>query len=257
MNFAAQYQQRPAPAGSMVKAAWLQRFRLADPPAFDRIGQSWDTANRASELSDYSVCTTWGVKGPRFYLLNVLRKKLSYPELSRAVAEHNGLFRPQTIVIEDRASGTQLIQDLIGEGLSHVARYSPDGDKIMRLHTQSAVIENGFVFVPDEAPWLPDYLAELTAFPASRHDDQVVSTAQALAWASRPLTGAEGWIAFWTGRDDGLASASNRIRVKAPENCSHVQVLSGAQLGVPNDRILELDESDARPLLAAPGWMRA
>ena len=174
MNFAAQYQQRPAPAGGgMIKAAWLQRFRLADPPPFDRIVQSWDTANKPSELSDYSVCTTWGVKGPRFYLLNVLRKKLSYPELRRAVVEQNRLFRPQTIVIEDRASGTQLIQDLIGDGLSHVARFSPDGDKIMRLHAQTAVIENGFVFLPEEAPWLADYVSELTAFPAGRWDDQV------------------------------------------------------------------------------------
>ncbi len=205
MNFAAQYQQRPAPAGGgMIKAAWLQRFRLADPPPFDRIVQSWDTANKPSELSDYSVCTTWGLKGPRFYLLNVLRKKLSYPELRRAVIEQNSLFRPQAIVIEDRASGTQLIQDLIDDGLSHVARFSPDGDKIMRLHAQTAVIENGFVFVPEEAPWLADYLAELTAFPAGRWDDQVDSTAQFLAWAKkkRPpesfiammdLYGAPGW----------------------------------------------------------------
>ena len=174
MNFAAQYQQRPAPAGGgMIKAAWLQRFRLAEPQNFDRIVQSWDTANKPSELADYSVCTTWGVQGPRFYLLNVLRKKLSYPELRRAVIEQERLFRPASIVIEDRASGTQLIQDLIGDGLSHVARFSPDGDKIMRLHAQSAVIENGFVFVPEEAPWLADYLAELPTFPAGRHDDQV------------------------------------------------------------------------------------
>ncbi len=111
MNFSAQYQQRPAPArGGMIKAAWLQRFRLADPPPFDRIVQSWDTANKPSELSDYSVCTTWGLRGPRFCLLNVLRKKRSYPELRRAVVEQDRLFRPQTIVIEDRASGTQLIQ---------------------------------------------------------------------------------------------------------------------------------------------------
>ena len=257
MNFAAQYQQRPAPAGGgMIKAAWLQRFRLADPPPFDRIVQSWDTANKPSELSDYSVCTTWGVKGPRFYLLNVLRKKLSYPELRRAVVEQDRLFRPQAIVIEDRASGTQLIQDLIDDGLSHVARFSPDGDKIMRLHAQTAVIENGFVFVPEEAPWLADYLAELTTFPAGRHDDQVDSTAQALAWARRrPST--TGMIDFWAGRADGLSPTSKMARVKAPEGVSHVQVMSGAHLVVPNDRILELDESDAKPLLTAPGWMRA
>ncbi len=257
MNFAAQYQQRPAPAGGgMIKAAWLQRFRLADPPAFDRIVQSWDTANKPSELADYSVCTTWGVQGPRFYLLNVLRKKLSYPELRRAVIEQERLFRPASIVIEDRASGTQLIQDLIGDGLSHVQRFSPDGDKIMRLHAQSAVIENGFVFVPEEAPWLADYLAELLAFPAGRHDDQVDSTALAVAWARVKRPSTTGMIDFWAGPADGLRPTSKRTRLKAPQGVSHVHVLSGADLVVPNDRILELDESDAKPLLSAPGWAR-
>ena len=72
-----------------------------------------------------------------------------------------------------RRLAAQLIQDPIGDGLLHVARFSPDGDKIMRLHAQSAVIENGFVFVPEEAPWLADYVSELTTFPAGRHDDQV------------------------------------------------------------------------------------
>ena len=219
--------------------------------------QSWDTANKPSELADYSVCTTWGVKGPRFYLLNVLRKKLSYPELRRAVIEQERLFRPASIVIEDRASGTQLIQDLIGDGLSHVARFSPDGDKIMRLHAQSAVIENGFVFVPEEAPWLADYLSELTTFPAGRHDDQVDSTAQALAWARVKRPSTTGMIDFWAGPADGLRPTLKRTRLKAPEGVSHVHVLSGADLVVPYDRILELEESDAKPLLSAPGWTRA
>ncbi len=134
-NFAGQYQQRPAPSGGgMVKAAWLRRYARDERPAFDRIVQSWDTANKPSELADYSVCTTWGVKGLDFYLLNVFRKKLGFPELKRAVAEQNELFRPQTILIEDKASGTQLIQELIASGLSHVQGVKPDGDKIMRLH---------------------------------------------------------------------------------------------------------------------------
>jgi hypothetical protein len=127
----------------------------------------------------------------------------------------------------------------------------------MRLHAQSAVIENGFVFVPEEAPWLADYLAELTTFPAGRHDDQVDSTAQALAWArAKRGTGAEGWIEFYR-RPDWLPLPPKRTRLKAPEGVSHVHVLSGADLVVPYDRILELDESDAKPLLSAPGWARA
>ena len=174
-NFAGQYQQRPAPAGGgMVKTAWLRRYsRDQRPPEFDRIVQSWDTANKPSELADYSVCTTWGLKGPDFYLLNVLRKKFSFPELKRAVVEQNELFRPQVILIEDKASGTQLIQELVAAGLSQVTGVKPEGDKVMRLHAQTAKIENGFVHLPDDAHWLVDYLSELTAFPASRYDDQV------------------------------------------------------------------------------------
>ena len=173
-DFAAQYQQRPAPAGGgMVKASWFPRYKTHEAPAFERIVQSWDTANKASELADYSVCTTWGIKASRYWLIGVLRKKLSYPELKRAAHEQNALHRPQTILIEDRASGTQLIQDLIHEGVSRVKRYSPDGDKTMRLNAQTATMENGFVHLPDEAPWLADYLAELTVFPNGRHDDQV------------------------------------------------------------------------------------
>jgi phage terminase large subunit-like protein len=55
----------------------------------------------------------------------------------------------------------------------------------MRLHAKTATIENGFVHLPKEAPWLAEYLRELTLFPAARHDDQVDSTAQALAWMKR------------------------------------------------------------------------
>ena len=204
-NFASQYQQRPTPAGGgMVKTAWFRRYGPNDIPSpqdlvrgFDRIIQSWDTANKPSELADYSVCTTWGLKGPHFYLLHVLRKKLSYPELKRAVIDQDARFSPQAILIEDRASGTQLIQELIAAGCSRATRFSPEGDKVMRLHAQTATIENGFVWLPEAAPWLADYLAEFSAFPRGRHDDQVDSTAQALAWTKLPRTGPEAWIEFY------------------------------------------------------------
>jgi predicted phage terminase large subunit-like protein len=180
-NFAGQYQQTPAPAGGgMVKEAWFQRYEPnALPVSFDQIIQSWDTANTPTELADYSVCTTWGVTGPHLYLLNVLRKKLAFPDLERAVHEQHRLFNPSVILIEDKASGTQLIQQLVEAGLSKVTRYKPDGDKIMRLHAQTATIENGFVHLPSEAHWLADYLHELTVFPNGRHDDQVIDRAGA------------------------------------------------------------------------------
>src|SRR5205814_5404341 len=82
-NFAGQYQQSPAPlGGGLVKAEWFKRYRQSElPDRFDRIVQSWDTANKATELSDFSVCTTWGVKGKELFLLAVFRQKLEYPTL--------------------------------------------------------------------------------------------------------------------------------------------------------------------------------
>jgi predicted phage terminase large subunit-like protein len=188
-NFAGQYQQAPAPlGGGLVKAEWFKRYRQNErPERFDRIVQSWDTANKATELSDFSVCTTWGVKGKDLFLIGLFRRRLEYPALKRAVLDQQKLFDASVVLIEDKASGTQLIQELIAEGCHRVTRYQPTGDKIMRLHAQTAVIENGFVHIPETAPWLAEYLHEMTVFPNGKHDDQADSTAQFLDWFKTPM----------------------------------------------------------------------
>ena len=102
------------------------------------------------------------------------------------------MIRPHTIVIEDKASGTQLLQDLSNEGHVNATPYSPPAgaDKIMRLHAQTALFENGKVLLPKEAPWLHEYVAEITGFPGSRHADQVDSTTQALDYLRQNDDGA-------------------------------------------------------------------
>jgi len=194
-NFAGQYQQAPAPqGGGMVKAAWFRNYAPNErPDKFDRVVQSWDTANKASELSDFSVCTSWGIKGKDLYLLHVLRKRMEYPELKRTVREQCQAFAPSVVLIEDKASGTQLIQ----EGLHAVTRYQPQSEKVMRMHAQTAMIENGFVHLPKEAAWLAEYLHELTAFPRGRHDDQVDSTAQMLDWFKQAGSGPSSNGGIW------------------------------------------------------------
>jgi len=188
-NFAGQYQQSPAPlGGGLVKAHWFKRFGEKErPESFDRVVQSWDTANKATELSDFSVCTTWGVKGKELFLIGRFRRRLEYPALKRAVREQQSLYNATEVLIEDKASGTQLIQELIADGCYGVTRYLPTTDKIMRLNAQTAIIENGFVHIPEAAPWLAEYLHEMTVFPRGKHDDQVDSTAQFLDWVKRPF----------------------------------------------------------------------
>ncbi len=183
-NFAGQYQQQPAPlGGGMVKASWFKTYAPGEEPAsFDLIFQSWDTANKSTELSDYSVCTTWGRKDRRLYLRHVYRKRLEYPVLKRSVLQMAAHYRATNILIEDKASGTQLIQDLIREGAYGLTRYVPKMEKIMRLHSVTSTIENGFVYLPQQAEWLAEYLRELTTFPNGKYDDQTDSTSQALDW---------------------------------------------------------------------------
>jgi predicted phage terminase large subunit-like protein len=112
----------------------------------------------------------------------VFRQRLNYPDLKRKVQELAKRERPYKILIEDKASGTQLIQDLKADGVFAITAYEPPSgtDKIMRLHAQTALFENGRVLLPSTAPWLADYVNELTSFPGTRHDDQVDSTTQAL-----------------------------------------------------------------------------
>jgi predicted phage terminase large subunit-like protein len=183
-HFAGQYQQAPAPAGGgMVKIHWFKTFTPEErPKEFEFVFQSWDTANKSSELSDFSVCTTWGVENKHLYLLDILRRRLLYPDLRRAVKEQAQIYGAKNILIEDRASGTQLIQDLIADGMHGVTRYEPKLEKIMRMHAVTSTIENGFIHVPEQASWLAEYLHELGIFPNGRFDDQVDSTSQALDW---------------------------------------------------------------------------
>ena len=128
-------------------------------------------------------------KDKNLFLIGVFRRQLEYPAVKRAVREQQRLFGATVVLIEDKASGTQLIQELITDGCHGVTRYQPTGDKTMRLHAQTANIENGFVHIPENAPWLAEYLHELTVFPKGKHDDQADSTAQFLDWFKTPMPG--------------------------------------------------------------------
>lgn len=196
-DFAAQYQQSPAPqGGGLVKVDWFKSFADDDiPERFEQVIQSWDTANKATELANFSVCITLGVCDKRVYILNVFRRKLNYPELKRAVRDQAEMFKATLVLVEDKASGTQLIQELVKEGLSIVKPVKPEVDKIMRFNAQTATIENGFVYLPTKAHWLADFVFEVTTFPAAKYDDQADSLSQALEWINKQ-PGEPGWLTY-------------------------------------------------------------
>jgi predicted phage terminase large subunit-like protein len=80
------------------------------------------------------------------------------------VREQHSLFDANVVLVEDKASGIQLIQELIEDGCHAATRYEPTIDKIMRLNAQTGMIDNGFVHIPETAPWLAEYLHEMTVF---------------------------------------------------------------------------------------------
>jgi predicted phage terminase large subunit-like protein len=182
--FAAQYQQRPAPLeGGLVKWEW---FKTYDTPPIrqpnDQIVQSWDTAIRAEDANDYSVCTTWLVRGHHAWLLDLCRMKLEFPELQRQVvaeAQKHGAMR---VLIEQAGSGMQLLQYFQRQGYPNVIGWKPKDDKATRLMSVTPRIESGRVAIPRDAPWMAEFRREMTLFPNGKHDDQVDSVSQFLVW---------------------------------------------------------------------------
>jgi predicted phage terminase large subunit-like protein len=183
-GYAAQYLQNPVPlAGGVIKARWFQYY---DHDTFNstdlsKIVCSWDTAVKAGISNDYSVCTVWGEKDNKYYLIEVLRKKLEYPELKKQIgiiADRYPVIH--AVLIEDKASGQSLIQDLKKETKLPVIGVTVNHDKITRLISVSPLFESGAVLLPKYSSWLKSYTAELLEFPNGRHDDQVDSTSQYL-----------------------------------------------------------------------------
>ena len=182
--FSAQYQQEPLPlAGNLIKAAWFKEYSVV-PGSYSHSDIqviSIDTAMKGTPSADFTVATVWQACGENFYLLDLWRERVEYPDLVRAVLRLRAEYLTATFLIEDKGSGTSLIQDLRAKNYSVMAT-NPKEDKVTRVAKVSALFESGSVFFPSNAPWLVGLKAELLGFPNTRYDDQVDSTTQALFW---------------------------------------------------------------------------
>jgi predicted phage terminase large subunit-like protein len=181
--FSAQYQQRPVPTGgNMVRWSWFGTWdHVPAKQPGTQIVQSWDTASKAAELCDYSVGITALVSRGEIHVLDLVRERLEYPALKRRIVAEKGRWKPDAVLIEDKGSGTSLIQDLRADRV-HAIAIKPEGDKVVRMSACSARIEAGSVFLPRNAPWLGEFKAELLAFPHGTHDDQVDALSQLINW---------------------------------------------------------------------------
>jgi predicted phage terminase large subunit-like protein len=191
LKFSAQYQQRPVPAeGNLIKREWFRFYeRLPSPSPGDLIVQSWDVAMTVSERNDFSVCTTWSIIGPDYFLIDVFCARLSYPDLRHKVAALAQKYGATTVLIERDGPGLALLLDLrhdLPPGMPYPIGIKAEGNKRVRVEAQSAKIEAGHVHLPGHADWLAAFLLEVLAFPYGKHDDQVDSLSQLLKWVGGP-----------------------------------------------------------------------
>jgi predicted phage terminase large subunit-like protein len=184
--FSAQYQQDPvAPEGNLIRMEWFGTYdERPERHEFLKVVQSWDTGMSAAPTSDYSVCTTWGFgrDDKKWFLLDVFRKRLDFPDLKRAVIQFEARWGADQVLIEDACSGKSLWQELRATSTFVPIMIKPDRSKEERFTGCLAEVEAGNILLPIEAPWLDLFRGELKAFPAVRHDDQVDSFSQFVNW---------------------------------------------------------------------------
>lgn len=208
MAYAAQYQQQPLPAeGGILKRHWFGTYTTR--PYEAAIVQSWDTAFKDGTSNDYSVCATIAYTRTGRYLLDVYRARLEYPDLKREIPKLYGKWRPEAVLIEDKASGQSLLQEfrrdeMLPDGMQVIPVTVPNVRdwKIVRVNELAPLIEAGRVHLPEAAHWLDDAVHELTAFPLAAHDDIVDSIMQGLRWIETRLGNGGTWSGSWLPDDD-------------------------------------------------------
>jgi|TARA_R110002050_G_scaffold293537_1_gene450097 predicted phage terminase large subunit-like protein len=183
----AQYQQNPTNEESaIIKREWWQMWDKEEVPNLNYVIQSYDTAFSKRETADYSAITTWGVfypnesGTPALILLDSKKGRWDFPELKQMAFDEYKFWDPDTVIVEAKASGTPLTQEMRQMGIP-VVNFTPSrgNDKITRVHSVSPLFEAGMVWYPDTA-FAEELVEEVAAFPNGEHDDLVDSMTQAL-----------------------------------------------------------------------------
>ncbi len=184
--WAALYQQRPSPAdGGMLKRKWWQFFRQA-PAVFDEILISWDFTFKDTKKADFVVGQVWGRVGADKYLLDQVRDRMDFPTTVQAVRNLSAKWpKARAKLVEDKANGPAVIATLKRE-ISGLIPVEPQGSKEARASAVSPDVEAGNVWLPQDAPWVQDFIEECAAFPNGANDDQVDAMSQALLRFNRP-----------------------------------------------------------------------
>jgi predicted phage terminase large subunit-like protein len=232
---AGQLQQDPTPSeGGILKVKhfnlWPSKSGL---PPFEYILQSYDCAFTEKTTGDPTACSVWAIfthKGIRnAMLIDAWDEHLSYPDLrARAVkdwtTEYGGMTkdspysrakRPDRILVEAKASGQSLLQDLRLAKVPAVGYNPGQADKVSRAHQAAPTLELGLLWVPESGKnpghpvtWAAAFLKQLGKFPVAEHDDYVDTFTQAIIYLKN-----DGWFELPQARDVDEPRISNKPRI--------------------------------------------
>jgi predicted phage terminase large subunit-like protein len=181
----AQYQQAPtSDQGAIIKREWWQDWTCENPPACERIVQAWDTAYSDKTSANRSACVTWGEfcafhpsepqrKITGIILLDVWCGRLNFPELKQKALELYMQWKPWSLVVEAKATGTTLIQELQAVGVRYIEAMPAHrgNDKLTRTNSVSDLFRSGSIWAPLRCKWAQDLQEEMAAFPYGESDD--------------------------------------------------------------------------------------
>ena len=207
------YQQRPsAIEGSLFKRDNWEYFKplssshseLRKQLKLNRIIQAWDTAFKKTDQADFSAGLTLGISDNAYYVLDLFKEKCEYPELKRVVQQYTDKWQPQVVLVEDKASGQSLIQELKRSTRIPIHAYKIDRDKIARANAVTPIHESKLCYLPEGLPWVSDFVDSLATFPNGSHDDDVDSFTMALDYASRGTSGIYEWTRLLAEKSIGI-----------------------------------------------------
>ena len=176
----AQWMQNPtSEEGAILKREWWRKYTKEDIPPLEHVIQSYDTAFLKKETADYSAITTWGIfypnedSGANLILLDAIKGRYEFPELRRLALEQYKYWQPESVIVEQKASGTPLTHELRQMDIP-VSTFTPSrgNDKHVRVNTCAPLFESGMVWAPEQR-FAEEVIEECAAFPHGDHDDLV------------------------------------------------------------------------------------
>ena len=183
----AQWMQEPtSEEGALIKREWWQVWEKDELPHVEYVIQAYDTAFLKKETADYSAITTWGVfypnedSKPNLILMDSIKDRFEFPELRRVALDQYNYWKPDMVIVEQKASGTPLTHELRQMDIP-VMTFTPSrgNDKHVRVNTCAPLFEAGLIWAPD-MKFAEEVVEECAAFPHGDHDDLVDSMTMAV-----------------------------------------------------------------------------